>query len=175
MNIARKCRFPRPRQWSCALEKIDVRFCIYFGVEHTHQPALLDKTAHLALRIIEVSESTGPGWTGDHTGRFEISLYAMPTKIALVGDVLYGMAETGPIGTSRYTISTIDAALRIYQNQSVFGLVGCSRNRACCDTGGLITLHAVGRLEMYRPVRISVRLFYPIPAVVRGDAILKLT
>jgi hypothetical protein len=175
MNIARKCRFPRPRQWSCTLEKIDVRFCVHFGVDHTHQLPFLEKPAHLTRRIIEVSENTGSCRTGDHAGRFEVSLYAMPAKIALIGDIFYWMEKAGSVWTSRYTISTIDAALRIYQNQSVFGLVGCSRNRACCDTGGLITLHAVGRLEMYRPVRISVRLFYPIPAVVRGDAILKLT
>ena len=113
-----------------------------------HQPPLLDKTANLALRVIEVAENTGPCRTGHHTGRLKGSLYAMPAKIAFICDALDGMAKARPIGTGRYTITAIDTYFRIYQDQPVFGLVGRTRHRTCRHTGGFITLHAIGRLKM---------------------------
>jgi hypothetical protein len=99
----------------------------------------------------------------------------MPAKIALVGDIFYWVEKAGSVWTCGNTISAIDAEFRLYRDKPVFGLVGRTWNRTCRHTGGLIALHAIGRLKMERYASISLRLFYPIPAVVRGDAILKLT
>ena len=109
MDISRKRGFHRPGQGRGALPIVDIRFGIYLGIDHAHQPPSVQETSHLAGRIIEVPENTGSGGTGDYAGRLLATFQAALAKIALIGDMLGGMAVTSAVGAGRDTVATIDA------------------------------------------------------------------